>query len=279
MNQFNGTMSEQTVSIPAVKIIRIIRRSSIIALILRVLLLLTVTTGFILVSLGQGLWGGALMAGSLTVLFLLGGRSVRTHRDLSRTSFLIENRQFEEAEKHLLGMIRFFTFHRAPRLGMLQNLAVLRYAQKQYIEATLLIDELLRHQKIDPNLRRNLLLMRAESALEMNDLSSAHAALSAVSPVMPVRDRLKFLELQVDYCVRISAWGCVTESLPQKIELVELMPARSAARVQAMMALSALKTGQNDWANWLKRRAELLDDVRSLARSRPILQELWSEIP
>lgn len=272
-------MSDQAVSMPAMKVIRIVRRSSAIAMILRILLLLSVTFGFILISTGQTLWGGSVMAGSLAVLFFLGGRSARAHRDLTRTSVLIENHQFEEAEKSLLGLTSFFMFHRAPRLGMLQNLASLRYAQKQYSEASVLIDELLCHQKIDSNLRRSLLLMRAECALEMNDLSSAHAALSAVSADMPVRDRLKFLELQVDYCVRVAAWRSVMESLPQKIELAELMSAWSAGRVQAMMALSALKTGHEDWACWLKRRAELLNDVQSLIRSRPVLQELWSEIP
>lgn len=249
-----------------------------VSLILRIAILLVVTGGFILISLGQPVWGGALMAGSLAVLFFLGGRSVRAHQDLTRTSFLIESRRFEEAEKSLLQSINRFTFHRAPRLGMLHNLAALRHAQKQYVESALLIDELLCQKRLESGLRQSLLLMRAECALEMNDLSSAHSVLSAVSTDMTVRDRLKFLELQVDYCARISAWGCVIESLPHKIELVELMPAWSAARVQAIMAFSALKTGQTEWACWLKRRAELLGDVRSIIESRSFLQELWGEL-
>jgi hypothetical protein len=51
----------------------------------------------------------------------------------------------------------------------------------------------------------------------------------------------------------------------------------NGARVQAMLALAAKRTGRTDWANWLRRRVELLVDVRELATQRPLLWELWEK--
>jgi hypothetical protein len=62
-----------------------------------------------------------------------------------------------------------------------------------------------------------------------------------------------------------------------KIQLAELMPADAAAKAQALLALAAVKTGRLDWAEWLRRRCELLVDVNKLVVERPILKEVWSE--
>ena len=64
---------------------------------------------------------------------------------------------------------------------------------------------------------------------------------------------------------------------PAKVHLTELMPTPQAARSQALLALAALKTGRQDWAQWLAARAELLVDSKSLCESRPILRDLWTK--
>jgi thioredoxin-like negative regulator of GroEL len=158
----------------------------------------------------------------------------------------------------------------------LQNLAALRHAQQRFAEAASITSELLRLQPRDAGMRRTLQLMLAECALETNDLYTAHAALSQIGPALPLRETLKLLELQVEYCVRISAWPQAMDQLPAKAEMAELMPAEPAARVQGLLALAALKAGRPDWSTWLRRRAELLTDVRRLIERRPMLRELWS---
>jgi hypothetical protein len=60
-----------------------------------------------------------------------------------------------------------------------------------------------------------------------------------------------------------------------KVEMAELLPGEGAARAQAFLALAAQKLGRTDWANWLRRRVELLTDVKGLCTSRPLLAELW----
>jgi hypothetical protein len=57
--------------------------------------------------------------------------------------------------------------------------------------------------------------------------------------------------------------------------MAELLPPGQGVKVQAMLALAAKKTGRAEWATWLRRRVELLADVRELAAERPLLWGLW----
>jgi len=57
--------------------------------------------------------------------------------------------------------------------------------------------------------------------------------------------------------------------------MAELMSGEAAAKAQALLALAAQKLGRTDWAIWLRRRVELLTDIKGLCVSRPLLAELW----
>jgi hypothetical protein len=151
----------------------------------------------------------------------------------------------------------------------------MRYAQRRHSDAAELAMELLRHTR-DPASRRNLNLMLADCALELNNLAIAQSALASVGGAMPLRDTLKLMELQVEYCARIGAWPQVIDQLPTKVELAELLATEPAQRVQALMALAALKQGRPDWAAWLRRRVELLGDITSLLNRRPALSDLFA---
>jgi len=67
------------------------------------------------------------------------------------------------------------------------------------------------------------------------------------------------------------------QSIATKAQMAEMMPAQKAARVQVLLALAAKKVGRMDWADWLRRRAELLADVGELTRSRPLLWDVWAK--
>ncbi|MGH7214223.1 MAG: hypothetical protein ACREIT_05625, partial [Tepidisphaeraceae bacterium] len=88
---------------------------------------------------------------------------------------------------------------------------------------------------------------------------------------------LNLLHVQLDYSARVGAWGSMTESLPTKVQLAELLPADRSAKAQALLALACGRTGRSDWSEWLRRRVELLADVQQLAKERPILWELWAQ--
>ena len=64
-------------------------------------------------------------------------------------------------------------------------------------------------------------------------------------------------------------------NLAHKVQLAELLPAPSAARAQAMLALAAQKTNKSELAHWLTRRAELLVDINEMTTHRPILKDVW----
>jgi tetratricopeptide (TPR) repeat protein len=268
-------MSDGAIEIDARTAISRVRRAGVLAGVLRIVLLAGVAGGFVLTAAGQQTVGMVVMAIVIAALFMLAGRSMRAQQTLARASGLIGTGQYEEAEKTLDEGLRAFVIYRSPRLGLLQNLAALRHAQGRFPEAATLSRELLRYRRSDSVLTRTLRLMLAECALEMNDLPAAHAALQQIPPQLPMREMLKLMELQVDYCVRISAWQAALDQLGTKIELSELLPAEVAARVQALLALAALKLGRNDWSAWLKRRAELLTDVPKLVQTRGVLAELW----
>jgi hypothetical protein len=119
--------------------------------------------------------------------------------------------------------------------------------------------------------------MLADSLLEMGDLRGAHEALAGLyNHKLTLAEALNLLRVQTDYLARIGAWGNLFQGIETKVQLAETMPAAQGARVQAMLALAARRTGQREWEDYLRRRVELLADVNELTRERPLLWELWS---
>jgi hypothetical protein len=120
--------------------------------------------------------------------------------------------------------------------------------------------------------------MLADSLLEMGDLRGAHEALSGLyNHRLTLSEALTLLRVQTEYLARIGAWESLFEGAATKVAMAELMPMPNGARVQAMLALAAKRTGRGEWANWLRRRVELLVDVRELTTERPLLWELWEK--
>lgn len=211
---------------------------------------------------------------AITLWLTLTIRTVRNQYGLRRVGLLLETRRYEEAEQTLAESLGSFSLFRAPVLQALQNLAALRHQQQQFDQTRLLSSELLRYDA-RPQSSRPVRLLLAEAALELDDLQTAHATLTQIGGQGSLRETMKLTELQIDYCVRIGAWPQALENLPWKIELAELLPTENAAHVQAMLALAALKLQRPDWANWLRRRVELLIDPNPLIERRPILREVF----
>jgi hypothetical protein len=191
---------------------------------------------------------------------------------------LIASGQYDQAEEEIERVIRSFWLFRSVKLLSLHHLAVLRHAQRQWRESALLSRALLR-QKLNglPGIARTTRLMLADSLLELGDLSGAHEALSSIySYKLTLQEAMNLLVVQLDYESRIGAWQAMFANIPYKIQMAELMPASSAARTQAFLALAAKKVDRPDWSEWLRRRAELLTDINELTTQRPILKQLWS---
>jgi hypothetical protein len=194
---------------------------------------------------------------------------------------LIATGQFDEAEKTLDEATRAFSLFSPAKLRVLQQLAVLRHAQRRWHDAAALSRALLRQRLATRGgLARPAQLILAESLLELNDLAGSYAAIRELyTQQLSLEESLHLLSLQLDYESRIGAWENMFHVAPSKCQLAELMPPAQAARVQALLALAALKCNRMDWADWLRRRAELLADVNTLAAARPILWQIWTKDP
>jgi hypothetical protein len=268
-------MGEGIVSLPVRSLIARVRRQRGMARATRWALVAAFVSGVIVSgSPRYGQVGTGIVMAVVAWWMLLSVRTARNQQSALSAGPLVEAGRFDEAEQAIGEGLSRFSLYRGPKQASLHNLAAMRFAQHRYQDAADLAIELLTFAR-SPQQRRSLNLMLAECALELDHLPTAQTALSAVAGEMPLRDTLKLMELQVEYCVKIAAWPQATEHLPLKAELSELLPAEPAQRVQALMALAAMKQGKGDWSTWLRRRAELLGDIDPLLRRRPVLQELF----
>ena len=197
----------------------------------------------------------------------------------AESSSLIASGRLDQAEAQIEQSLKAFSMSRSVKSMSLLNLALVRLAQKRWPDTALLCREVLSTPKNTPeHLSKSGRLMLADSLLEMGDLRGAHEALSGLyQHRLTLSEALNLLRVQTDYLSRIGAWPQLFEGVSTKIALAEIMPTPNAARVQAMLALAAKKTGKPQWSDWLKRRVELLVDVRDLATERPALWELWEK--
>jgi hypothetical protein len=192
---------------------------------------------------------------------------------------LIASGQFDEAEQEIERVIRSFWLFRSVKLLGLHHLAVLRHAQRRWRDSVLISQALLK-QRLGtmPAVARTTRLMLADSLLELGDLPGAYQALmSLYSQKVTLTEAMNLLVVQLDYESRVGAWASMFQNIQYKVQLAELMPANSAARAQAMLAIAAERVGRPDWADWLRKRVELLTDINELMVHRPILKELFAQ--
>ena len=211
------------------------------------------------------------------VFLVLAVGSVKGSRLITDSPSLIAAGRFDEAEQRIDQALRGFSLFRHVKVLGLHHLALLRHAQKNWHESALLCRALLGHgvghlQGIGKPAR----LMLADSLLEMGDVRGAGDAIADLfRQRLSLAEVMKLLAVQLDYQSRVGAWNDMMRGITTKVQIAELMPAASAARTQALLALAAKHTGRADWSDWLRRRAELLADVQRLATDRPVLWELW----
>jgi hypothetical protein len=232
--------------------------------------------------------GTLLLMGVGMVWVLLSYRSMRGQRLAAESPSLIAAGQFDEAESQIEQALRSFSISSSPKVLSLHHLALLRHAQKRWQETAALCRALL-SQKLGTlrGLGRPSRLLLADALLELGDLAGAHAALASLyDEHISLGEAVNLLAIQLDYEARIGAWeamlpkggrGSGSGATYKRVQLAELMPAETSARSQALLALAAQKTNRGDWADWLRRRAELLEEPGELIRQRPMLSELWPQ--
>jgi hypothetical protein len=254
------------------------RRDLLLGTVVRVMLM--VAAALVLVGgsiVPTGLGGGILLGGLVALWMLLGYRSQRGAQLTANSPILIATGQFEEAEKQIALALGTFSLFKSPKLLSLHHLAVLRHAQGRFAESAELCHTLL-GQKLGglSGIAKPSRLILTDALLELSDVRGAYAAMGDLYlQRLNLPEAVNLMLLQLDYSSRIGAWKEMMQNVQSKAELSELLPGELSVRAQAMLALAAKKTGQEDWAQWLKRRVELMGDVAKVVRERPVVGEVW----
>jgi hypothetical protein len=264
--------------ITAERAIKTLRRDLTISSVLRSLLLFGITVAAVVGAVnGIGNYVMLLLVGLSVSWAFFSLQAARRSYANADSPTLIASGQFAEAEEQIEKEIQSFFQFKSVRLRGLHHLAVLRHAQRQWREAALLSQALLRQRlSMMPAVARTTRLMLADSLLELGDLPGAYHALASIyAQRLSLTEAMNLMVVQLDYESRIGAWAAMLANIGHKVQLSELMPANSSARAQAMLALAANRLGKPELAEWLKRRAELLVDINELVAHRPMLKQVW----
>jgi hypothetical protein len=215
------------------------------------------------------------------VWIALSVRSWQSTRLAAGVPQLLASGEFDEAERQIDRSLRAFSLFRPVKLVALHQLAVLRMAQGRFADAGALCREVLAHRVGRfGGLSRSSRMMLAQAALEEGDATEAAGPLASLrGERLSLAESMNLLQIEMDYQTRCGQSQAVFAGFMGKVQLAEVMPSGSAARVQALIGLSALKLGRRDVAEWLRRRAELLADPVEMVRQRPALAELWPAEP
>ena len=258
-------------------------------------------TGFVIAivfvavsAVGSGAAGLLVMGGVFVALMAVSAKLNQGSVAVAQSKSLMEAGQYDEAEQQIEQVLGTVWSLRAAKLLGLHQLAVLRHAQRRFGESALLAGAFLRLGRpgllgrlvADRSRNRTLLpiqlahtarLMLADSAVELNDLPAAHAALAELyAERLSLNDAMELLVVQLEYEARLAAWPAMLANVGHKVQLAELLPAGPSARAQALLALAAMKSDRADLADWLRRRVDLLVDVDELVAQRPVLAEVFA---
>lgn len=223
--------------------------------------------------------GSIAFACVLGLWLLLSVVAARTARLATAVPSLIAAGDLDQAEETMDQVRARFSPFRSVKLRIAFHLVMLRHAQQRWDEVSQLGRELTGLFPAHDPSARLLGLMRADASLQRDDLSEAHAALSGIAPgAMSLAQTFELLLLKLDYLARLGKWDAMLDQVRHKADIAELMPASRSALAQALLALAAQNAGRPAWADYLRRRVELLADTQELIRQRPALAALWNNI-
>ena len=157
------------------------------------------------------------------------------------------------------------------RLTLSHRWAMLRHHQQRYGEAAALAQTVLRCSSPGPAAahRSHLLLLLAESRLEMRDAVGAWMALTELAnTALSLGESLQRMALQTRYELMIGHEEAALYRAEEKISLAELMPAGPCGAFHAMLATAAYRLGDTPRYQSLWARVELLCTPEQIQQMR-----------
>ncbi len=259
-----------------------------------------------LIVVGTGVQIAGVPGGAVLIIVLLGGWFWMTINTARAGQMLLHatvalGHDLTEAEAVLAQALRRWPMQRSVRLLLYHRLASLRHQQRRFSEAiaishVLLDDNLVAkdrtlngnggnggtgamdllqpgdHRPVIGPVRAHLLLLLAESSLEVGDLPGAYDALMQLhTGRLGLQETLQRLSIQTRYELAISAPQYAVQNLRQKVQWAELMPVQHGGAMHVMLAQAAQQAGKLDAAKWLWARAKLLCTAQQLQSPPPLL--------
>lgn len=273
-------------SLPTTLAIARVQRQIAAGRLVRVLLLsLTIAVPFLTPALASQLSGAlqtlvmwALPLGVLAAWIMIGIGGAKITRLLAGTPVLIAAGEFEQAELRLAESVRQFTLLRGVKLMCLHHLAMLRHAQGRFDDAQQLAAAVLRQAgnvpSADPRSDVTARLLLADASLEVGDLWSVYRMLLTLrGSSLDLDEQLQCERIEIEYLARAGAWDQMLIALPQRVQMIELMPAGASGLCYLLLGQAARRVSQSAVAEYLESRARLLVEPAELAVRRPWLQE------
>jgi len=146
------------------------------------------------------------------------------------------------------------------RLVLYQRMALLRHRQQRFGEAAAIARQVLaRPLGHAESVRSNLILLMVEADLKTGQMLGAYLGLCSLA-AMPLTliEQLQRLALQTQYEVSLGYDRAALHDAQRKIAMAELMPPAQCGTWHATLAIAAQRSEQHDFADWLRRRAQLL---------------------
>ncbi len=217
---------------------------------------------------GAWLWSG--VAWVVLIFWVVTGFSqARMWQEMARASQVID--AHPALAEHMLANVGSKRVIQAPiRVNYYYRLSLLRFRQHRYGEAAQIADDLLEmdHKTLRQH-KANLLLMRTECALRLNDQVSAYRGLSELHPMeLSLLESLQRLLLRTLYESNTRRYEHVMYDWRGKVMSADLMPQAQCRLMHDLLATGASQSGMPDLAHWLTERAQLLGEPVNL---RPTL--------
>lgn len=213
----------------------------------------------------------------LAFFLCFGYVSAKLTRALHAGSVLLATGQLDDAEHWLRQAATGFSLSARLQLAAGQSLATVYFQRDRHDWVIALCRELLDHR-----LLRSLShvwvatrLMLADSLLALDRVGEAYEALRPVyDATLSLTDRLKLLPLQLRYELAAEHPESAVDAMGEKIQLAEILDARRAALVHALLAEACRRREMAREQAYLTERARLYHDLEPLAEDYAVLQPI-----
>jgi hypothetical protein len=199
---------------------------------------------------------------------VLAGISFRHIRLTNLGAALIAADKLDDAEVNLRQVILRFSLFRNVKMMACHQLAVLSHSRHQYQQGSRICRELLRHRLGSlKTVGTSCRLLWADCLLRLDDVQGAYEAfLPMHGGALSLSEQLKLMPIQLRYELSAGLEKESVENLKEKVRLAELLDAKAAALVHALLAEACRRCDMVTESAYLSRRAALYGDLDDIAK-------------